>query len=130
MGYKAEPGEFTFMSEIKYMNICKVSDLPNRRGRKFTIAEDTDIAVFKVGEKIYAVANTCPHNQAQVLYDGFVDEELYLACPIHGWQFSLVNGKVPPDCKGLSATLETYDVKIENDEVWVEVKEKKKKWWL
>jgi 3-phenylpropionate/trans-cinnamate dioxygenase ferredoxin subunit len=117
------------MNEHQYKKICSISDLPNRRGRKFTIAEDTDIAVFRVGENIYAVSNVCPHNQAQVLYDGYVDDELYLACPIHGWQFHLETGKVPAECKGLSATLETYNVKIENDEVWVEVKVKKKKWW-
>jgi NAD(P)H-dependent nitrite reductase small subunit len=118
------------MSETNFKKICKVSDLPNRRGRKFTIAEDTDIAVFRVGESVYAVSNTCPHNQTQVMYDGYVDENLYLACPIHGWQFHLGSGKVPAECKGLSATLETYNVKIENNEVWVEVKVKKRKWWF
>ncbi|MBL8016633.1 MAG: nitrite reductase small subunit NirD [Ignavibacteria bacterium] len=117
------------MSDTNFKRICKVSDLPNRRGRKFTIAEDTDIAVFRIADKVYAVSNVCPHNQAQVLYDGYVDEGLYLACPIHGWQFHLETGKVPAECKGLSATLETYNVKIENDEVWVEVKVKKKRWW-
>jgi NAD(P)H-dependent nitrite reductase small subunit len=112
-----------------YTKICKVTDLSNRRGRKFTIDEDTDIAVFKVADKIYAVSNVCPHNHSEVMYDGYVDENLYLACPIHGWQFHLETGEVPPECKGLSATLETYNVKIENDEVWVEIKEKKKKWF-
>jgi NAD(P)H-dependent nitrite reductase small subunit len=113
----------------EFIKICRVSDLPNRRGRKFKLTDETDIAVFKVAEKIYAVSNICPHNQSEFMYDGYVDEELYLACPIHGWQFSLESGKVPPGCTGLSAKLETYKVKIENDEVWVEVKEKKKKWF-
>lgn len=112
-----------------YKKICRISDLPNRRGRKFTIAEDTDIAVFRIGHTVYAVSNICPHNQSQVMYDGYLDENLYLACPIHGWQFHLGTGLVPPECKGLSAKLDTYNVKIENDEVWVEVKEKKKKWF-
>ena len=112
----------------KYLKICKVTDLPNRRGRKFTVAEDTDIAVFKVSGKVYAVSNVCPHNHSEVMFDGYIDEDLYLACPIHGWQFHLETGTVPPECKGLSAKLDTYDVRIENDEVWVEVKEKKKKW--
>lgn len=118
------------MSETNFKKICKLSDLPNRRGRKFTIAEDTDIAIFRIIDKIYAVSNVCPHNQSNVLHDSYLDEALYIACPIHGWQFSLETGKVPPECKGLSATLETYNVKIENEEVWVEVKEKKKKWWF
>ena len=118
------------MSETNFKKICKVSDLPNRRGKKFTIAEDTDIAVFRIAEKIYAVSNVCPHNQSNVMNEGYLDESLFVACPIHGWQFSLETGKVPPECKGLSATLETYEVKIDNDEVWIEVKEKKKKWFF
>ena len=110
MGYKTESKEITFMSETNFKKICKVSDLPNRRGKKFTIV--------------------CPHNQSNVMNEGYLDESLFVACPIHGWQFSLETGKVPPECKGLSATLETYEVKIENDEVWIEVKEKKKKWFF
>jgi NAD(P)H-dependent nitrite reductase small subunit len=115
--------------ESNYIKICNTNDLPNRRGRKFTIAEDTDIAVFKVKGEVFAVSNVCPHNHSEVMYDGYIDENLYVACPIHGWQFHLQTGEVPPECKGLSAKLETYNVKIENDEIWVEVKEKKKKWF-
>lgn len=117
------------MTQNNYKKICKVSDLPNRRGRKFTIAEDTDIAVFKVNGVIYAVSNVCPHNHSEVMFDGYIDEELYVACPIHGWQFHLQTGEVPVECKGLSAKLETYNVKIEGEDVWVEVKETKKKWF-
>jgi NAD(P)H-dependent nitrite reductase small subunit len=112
----------------EFIKICNVNALANKRGAKYTL-EDDDIAVFKVGDKVYAVSNICPHNHSQVMYDGFVDENLYLACPIHGWQFHLETGEVPPECTGFSATLETYNVKVENDEVWVETKEKKKKWF-
>jgi nitrite reductase/ring-hydroxylating ferredoxin subunit len=72
-----------------FTKICRVSDLPNKRGKKFTISDDFDIAVFRVADKIYAVSNVCPHNHSEVMYDGYLDEELYLACPIHGWQFHL-----------------------------------------
>lgn len=111
-----------------YTKICKLSDLRNKRGRKFNLEDDTEIAVFKVDEKVYAVLNTCPHNQSHVMYDGYVDEDLYLACPVHGWQFHLETGETPLHSVDLGAKLETFDVKIENGEVWVEVKKKKKKW--
>jgi NAD(P)H-dependent nitrite reductase small subunit len=113
-----------------FIKICKLSDLRNKRGRKFTINDGTEIAVFKVGEKVYAVLNTCPHNQSHVMYDGYIDDDLYLACPIHGWQFHLETGETPPHCEDLGAKLETFDVKIENGEVWVEMKTKKKKWMI
>ena len=111
------------------MKICKDSDIPNnRRGKKFVIGDDTEIAVFKVNGNIYAVSNICPHNHSTVTYDGYVDEDLYLACPVHGWQFSLITGEVPPHCTGLSSKLEIYKTKIENDDLYVEVK--KKKFWF
>jgi nitrite reductase/ring-hydroxylating ferredoxin subunit len=64
------------------------------------------------------------------MYDGYIDEDLYVACPIHGWQFHLKTGYTPPLCKEYSSKLDTFDVKIVDDEVWVEVKKKKKKWML
>lgn len=111
-----------------YQKICKLSDLPNKRGRLFTIEDGTEIAVFKVDAKVYAVINTCPHNQSHVMYDGYIDEDLYLACPIHGWQFHLETGETPPHCTDLGAKLEIFDVKIEDGWVWVETKQKKK--WM
>lgn len=111
-----------------YQKICTIDELPNRKGRKFII-DDIEIAVFKINGKVYAVSNTCPHNQSKFMYDGYVDENLYLSCPIHGWQFHLETGKTPPECKELSSKLETYNIKIINNELWVEVKRTKKKWF-
>jgi NAD(P)H-dependent nitrite reductase small subunit len=118
------------MSTENFVKICKASDIPNnRRGKLFVIGDDTEIAVFKVEGKIYAVSNICPHNHSTVMYEGYVDEDLYLACPVHGWQFHLETGEVPPYCTALSATLETYKTKIENDDLYVENKKNKMKFW-
>jgi len=110
-----------------YIKICKLSDLPNKRGRKFQLDEDTEIALFKIEGKAYAVENTCPHNQSHVMDEGYIDENLYLACPIHGWQFHLETGEVPISTEGLSGKLGVYKTKIENGEVWVEKKKKRSK---
>jgi len=113
----------------KFIKICKITDLPeNKRGVKFTLEDDTEIAVFKIEGKVYAVENTCPHNQTHVLFEGLVDNDLYLTCPIHGWQFHLETGMVPPHCKEVSAKLRIFDTKIENDEVFIE--QRKRKLWL
>ncbi len=110
----------------EFVKICSLSELPNnKRGRKFSIDEDTEIVVFKIGEKVYAAENTCPHNHSHVMDEGFVDNELNLACPIHGWKFSLVTGDVPPNDEGFSGKLNIFNVKIENGNVYVEKKKKK-----
>ena len=110
----------------KYIKICNVSEIPdNRRGRKFELEDGTEIAVFKVEGKFYAVINTCPHNQTHMLYDGKI-EDLYLECPVHGWRFNLETGMTHPDCQELSSKLQIYKTKVENDELYVEVKQKSK----
>jgi nitrite reductase/ring-hydroxylating ferredoxin subunit len=100
-----------------------MSDLPdNKRGMKITLDDDTEIAVFKIDGKVHAVENTCPHNHTHVLFEGLVDNDLFLTCPIHGWQFHLVTGMVPLHCKEISTKLKIYTTKIENGEVYIEKK--------
>jgi 3-phenylpropionate/trans-cinnamate dioxygenase ferredoxin subunit len=82
------------MSEV-FVKICKLSELQNKRGISFSIDGEIDIAVFRVNDKIYAVENTCPHNHSHVMHEGLIDKDLYLSCPIHGYQFHLKTGAVP-----------------------------------
>jgi len=112
------------MSE--FIKICKLSELPNKRGKKFMIDDDIEIAVFKVDEKAYAVENTCPHNHSHVMDEGFIYDNIYIACPIHGWQFNMETGIVPPNDEGFSGKLNVFKTKVENGDVYVE--KKKKKW--
>lgn len=109
----------------EFIKICRLSELPNKRGKKFSLDEETEIAVFKIEGKVYAAENTCPHNHSHVMDEGFVDDKLYLACPIHGWRFHLETGEVPPNDEGFSGKLNIFKVKVENDEVYVEKKKKK-----
>ncbi len=110
----------------EFIKICREKDIPsNKRGKLFTLKDDVEVAVFRVNDKIYAVSNVCPHNHSNVMYEGYIDEGLYLSCPIHGWQFNLETGLVPPHCKELSAKLEVYKTKIENGDLYIETKKNK-----
>jgi NAD(P)H-dependent nitrite reductase small subunit len=111
-----------FDSEEGFYRICKVSDLLEKKGKRF-FANDTEIAVFKVDGEIYAVGNICPHQHSAVIYDGIV-EEGYVVCPVHGWKFSLSTGKQPTGYSGLTS----YQVVVANDEVYVKVLKKELKW--
>jgi nitrite reductase/ring-hydroxylating ferredoxin subunit len=110
----------------EFIRICKTSELKNKRGKKFVIDADIEIAVFKTEKNFYAVSNICPHNHSPVIFEGFVDDELYVTCPIHCYRFHLESGKVPPGTQDMSGRLETYKTKIINDELWIEKKKKKK----
>ena len=105
-----------------YKKVCKVSDLYESRGTRFLI-NDVDIAIFKINGEVFAVSNTCPHQHTSVIYDGFVEDGC-VVCPAHGWMFNLKTGKQPTSARGL----DSYPVKIIDDEVFVLVKAKELKW--
>lgn len=105
-----------------YTKVCTFSELKENQGKRFLV-NDVDIAVFKVNEEVFAVSNTCPHQHTTIIYDGFV-EDGYVVCPAHGWIFNLKTGKQPTGSRGL----DTFPVKIINDEVFAIVKAKELKW--
>lgn len=108
--------------EEGYVKICKVSDLKENQGKRFII-NDVDIAVFKVDGEIFVLNNICPHQHTALIYDGFIEDGC-VVCPAHGWMFNLKTGKQPTGARGL----DSYPVKIIDDQIYSLVKPKELKW--
>ena len=108
--------------EDGFTKVCTVSELRENQGKRFLI-NDVDIAVFKVNGEIFVLNNVCPHQHTSVIYDGFVEDGC-VVCPAHGWMFNLKTGKQPTGARGL----DSYQVKIIDDEVFAIVKAKELKW--
>ncbi|MGE5436548.1 MAG: nitrite reductase small subunit NirD [Syntrophothermus sp.] len=106
-----------------YFKICKVTDLPEKSGRRFFI-DDVDIAIFKIDGEIFAVNNVCPHQHAAIIYDGFIEDK-HIVCPSHGWMFNLETGKMK---LGNGGCLDVHKTKVENGEVFVKPIKKELKW--
>ncbi|WKZ68695.1 MAG: Rieske 2Fe-2S domain-containing protein [Melioribacteraceae bacterium] len=105
-----------------FSKVCKVDDLKEKVGKRFFIY-DIEVAVFKVDGKIYALNNICPHQHSALIYDGFI-EDCKVICPAHGWEFNLSDGKMDNNRKGL----DSYEVKIIDDYVYVKVFKKELNW--
>ncbi len=105
-----------------FFKVCSIDDLTNNSGRRF-IVDDVDVAVFKVEDKIYALSNICPHQHSPLIYDGFLEEGC-VVCPAHGWMFNLETGKTPTGHRGLNS----FEVIIEEGEIFVKVFKKMMKW--
>jgi NAD(P)H-dependent nitrite reductase small subunit len=105
-----------------FLKVCSLDELPVYSGKRFYI-NDTDIAVFKHKEEVYAVSNVCPHQQAALMYDGFIEKE-HVVCPVHGWMFSLDNGRTPSGC----GKIDIYETRIEDNIVYVKVDKKELRW--
>lgn len=79
--------------------------------------DDKKILLANLNGKIYATDRICTHAEAD-LSTGILGEE-GVRCPLHLSVFNLENGKPlnPPAEK----SLKTYNVKIDKNEVYVEV---------
>ena len=95
--------------------IAKPADIPEGKGKMFTV-DGQDVAVFNKGGQFFAMENTCIHKGGS-LGDGSLDDET-VTCPLHGWQYNVTNGEcVTLDLCDDGSFVETYPVKIENDEI-------------
>jgi NAD(P)H-dependent nitrite reductase small subunit len=75
------------------------------------------IALCRVDGTVYAFENVCPHAYA-LLSDGFIEGN-EIECPLHAARFVISSGEciAPPADRDLV----TYAVRVEGDEVSVEV---------
>jgi NAD(P)H-dependent nitrite reductase small subunit len=109
-------------TEVSFTKICNVNDIDENVGKRFIINE-TEVAIFKYDGKIFALNNICPHQHTALIYDGFIEDGC-VVCPAHGWKFDLHTGKKLSGSKGL----DTYEVQIINDVIYVRVVPKKLNW--
>jgi nitrite reductase (NADH) small subunit len=92
-----------------------VSEIPDDGGLRVSV-EGRNIALFREGDRIYAVGDSCPHMGA-ALSEGFIDGKC-VVCPWHGWIFDLETGVSPFDD---DARVPVFRVHVEGDEVFLEV---------
>lgn len=110
------------INEEGFVKICKYSELKEKVGKQFFV-DDVEIAVFKVDGRVYALSNICPHQKTHLIYEGEIENDKVL-CPIHGWAFELSTGNLAGNRKGL----DSYKVKIIDDDVFVKVAKKSFNW--
>lgn len=110
------------MISADYKELCKVTDLHEKEGKRFFV-DDAEIALFKVDGEVYALSNRCPHQQSAMIFEGYIEEGC-VVCPIHGWMFNLKTGKMPTGNSGL----QSYPVQVSNGSVYVNVVKKEWNW--
>jgi len=76
-----------------------------------------DIALYTVGDAVYATDNTCTHGQAR-LCDGFLDGH-EIECPLHQGKFDVRDGT--PTCEPVTEALRSYPVKIDGQRVYLQI---------
>ncbi|MFM7491273.1 MAG: non-heme iron oxygenase ferredoxin subunit [Actinomycetota bacterium] len=93
------------------------STLTDGKPEKITVG-DKDVCVARIGEEVFAVADTCTHSDAS-LSEGDL-KNYKIECWLHGAEFDLRTGEAvtPPAV----APLETFEVRRDGDTVTISQK--------
>ena len=104
------------MSTTNWVDALSAGDLPTDDVRAFAIA-GRDIAIYTVGDDVYATDNICTHGHAR-LCDGFLDGH-EIECPLHQGKFDVRDGK--PTCAPATEAVRSYPVKVEGGRVFLQI---------
>ena len=99
-----------------WVNVCKTSQLKKGDMIDFDY-EEKKILLANLNGQIYATDRICTHAEAD-LSTGILSEE-GVTCPLHLSTFDLKTG-IPQNLPA-EIPLKTYNVKIEQNEIYVEV---------
>ena len=101
---------------MSWTKICPLSEIP-KLGARVVRTKDVEIGVFRTeDDRVFAVNNTCPHTGGP-LSQGIVYGDK-VACPLHSWKISLVDGKAEEPDVGETTC---FNTKIEDGIVFLEV---------
>lgn len=108
---------------MKFVKVCEISDIESDSMKKFEI-ENKEILISNIGGNYYAVSNKCTHRKGD-LSKGKLEGNI-VTCPKHKARFDITTGKVIsgpkiPIIKIKISDLEMYEVKVEGDDLLVEI---------
>jgi len=95
-----------------WVAVARLADL-GERGRTLVRVGVTEIALFRVDERVYAIRNRCPHRDGPLIR-GFLEAGPAIRCPMHGWRYDLATGQ-----SDRPARATVYPVRVEGDEISV-----------
>jgi len=74
-----------------WVRVCRLEDLPTDGGGLAVEVGRRHVAVFRVGEELFAVDDSCPHQGGSLGLGVVLDGEV--TCPWHGLHFCLSTGR-------------------------------------
>jgi nitrite reductase (NADH) small subunit len=93
--------------------VGRIEDIPDK-GSVAVRAGRQLIAVFRDGEQLYAIHDSCPHKGGHMCQGEFEPGNALVRCPIHLWGWSLKTGALETDSRQM---IRTYPVKVVDGQV-------------
>ena len=100
------------------VRVCSLADLSTDCATRFEV-DGQPVAVALIGERVYAISDTCSHADYSLSEGDLYADELELECPKHGSTFSLLSGE--PQSLPATAPVPVYPTEVEGDDVFVEL---------
>ncbi len=92
----------------------KAAELPEGSGMRVAHGEHR-VAVFRIGESVYAIGDRCTHAEASLAEGELFDKAV--ECPRHGSEFDLETGE--PGSFPATRPVPVYEVVIEDEEAFL-----------
>ncbi len=106
------------MTPSTWSCVCELDDILPQAGVAVLI-DGKQIAVFRLGDRVYAISNFDPHSDANVLSRGLVGDvqnEPVVASPVYKHHFSLITGRCIEDA---DMSVPVYPARVSEGRVWV-----------
>lgn len=100
------------------LEVTQLEELPRDRGVRVTLGEHR-IALFRIGDDVYAIGDRCSHAEASLAEGEVFDDAV--ECPRHGSEFDLHTGA--PSSLPATSPVPTYDVVVEDGTVYLTLEE-------
>lgn len=94
---------------------CRLDELP--AGESVRVPADVPLAVFNVDGELFAIDDTCTHQDAS-LADGWL-EDCTVECPLHASRFDLRTGK--PSGPPAKQAVRTHRVVVHDGMIYIDV---------
>ena len=100
------------------LRLCGRDEIEPGQARRFDV-DGHRIALVRIGDDFYAIGDRCSHADFSLSEGEVFPEEREIECWKHGSTFSLETGE--PMCLPATKPVPVYDVRVEGDDVLVEV---------
>jgi 3-phenylpropionate/trans-cinnamate dioxygenase ferredoxin subunit len=100
----------------EWVKVAQVGELAPGQKKQIDL-DGVAVALFNVGGQYYAIEDVCTHDGAPLASGRFTGN--YIVCPRHGARFDVCTGKALT--MPAVEPVETYPVKIEDNDILVEV---------
>lgn len=98
------------------VTVGKAESVPEGRGATVKLKDGTELALFNVKGRFYAIENFCPHKSYPLADSRLLGH--VVECNLHDWRFDIRTGEcfTKKDC-----SIEKYAVRIEDGWIKIEV---------